>query len=184
MEPKLDGLAIAARYRAGRLVQLVTRGDGTRGEDVSHAIGTIVGLPPELAEPVTVEMRGEVLMTDAQFEDACAKRQAHDGTTFANPRSASAGTLRAKDRPYVCELTFFGYGALPLPDDDSELATRLRELAAQRGHGLGRRARRADHGRDRRSPASSPPPSSEVQERVERDRHRCGRSCRSASTAS
>lgn len=128
VEPKLDGLAIAARYRGGRLAQLVTRGDGTKGEDVSHAIGTIVGLPARLAEPVTVELRGEVMMTASQFEQACAKRQAHDGTTFANPRSAAAGTLRAQDRPYVCELTFFGYGALPYPDDTSELAVRLREL--------------------------------------------------------
>ncbi|MFC4536461.1 NAD-dependent DNA ligase LigA [Sphaerisporangium dianthi] len=128
VEPKLDGLAISARYRRGRLTQLVTRGDGVAGEDVSHAIGTIVGLPGRLAEPVTVEMRGEVMMTIAQFEAACAKRTAHDGTTFANPRSAAAGTLRAQDRPYVCELTFFGYGALPLPGDDSELAARLREL--------------------------------------------------------
>ncbi|WP_049567841.1 NAD-dependent DNA ligase LigA [Nonomuraea sp. SBT364] len=129
VEPKLDGLAISARYHGGRLVQLVTRGNGTEGEDVSHGIGTVVGLPLTLAEPVTVEIRGEVLMTAEQFEAACAKRQAHDGTTFANPRSAAAGTLRAKDRPYVCELTFFGYSALPLPPgDDSELATRLREL--------------------------------------------------------
>ncbi|GLW06523.1 DNA ligase 2 [Microtetraspora sp. NBRC 13810] len=128
VEPKLDGLAITARYRGGRLAQLVTRGDGTAGEDVSHAIGTIVGLPARLAEPVTVELRGEVMMTAAQFEEACAKRQAHDGTTFANPRSAAAGTLRAQDRPYVCELTFFGYGALPHPDDTSEAAVRLREL--------------------------------------------------------
>ncbi|MEU4226047.1 NAD-dependent DNA ligase LigA [Nonomuraea sp. NPDC026600] len=128
VEPKLDGLAISARYRHGRLVQLVTRGDGTAGEDVSHAIGTIVGLPDRLAESVTVELRGEVMMTASQFDDACAKRQAHDGTTFANPRSAAAGTLRAQDRPYVCELTFFGYGALPQPDDTAELAVRLREL--------------------------------------------------------
>ncbi|MFC4121921.1 NAD-dependent DNA ligase LigA [Nonomuraea zeae] len=128
VEPKLDGLAISARYRNGRLAQLVTRGDGTAGEDVSHAIGTIVGLPERLAEPVTVELRGEVMMTTSQFDDACAKRQAHDGTTFANPRSAAAGTLRAQDRPYVCELTFFGYGALPQPDDVSQPAVRLREL--------------------------------------------------------
>ncbi|MEU7828520.1 NAD-dependent DNA ligase LigA [Nonomuraea sp. NPDC049129] len=128
VEPKLDGLAISARYRHGRLTQLVTRGDGVAGEDVSHAIGTIVGLPDRLAEAVTVELRGEVMMTASQFEDACAKRQAHDGTTFANPRSAAAGTLRAQDRPYACELTFFGYGALPHPDDSSELALRLREL--------------------------------------------------------
>ncbi|MFI7229869.1 NAD-dependent DNA ligase LigA [Nonomuraea angiospora] len=128
VEPKLDGLAISARYRHGRLAQLVTRGDGSAGEDVSHAIGTIVGLPDRLADAVTVELRGEVMMTTAQFEEACAKRQAHDGTTFANPRSAAAGTLRAQDRPYVCELTFFGYGVVPAPDDHSELAVRLREL--------------------------------------------------------
>ncbi|MFI7611425.1 NAD-dependent DNA ligase LigA [Nonomuraea terrae] len=128
VEPKLDGLAISARYRNGRLAQLVTRGDGMAGEDVSHAIGTIVGLPARLAEPVTVELRGEVMMTTTQFEEACAKRQAHDGSTFANPRSAAAGTLRAQDRPYVCELTFFAYGAMPPSGDDSELAVRLREL--------------------------------------------------------
>ncbi|TYB58942.1 NAD-dependent DNA ligase LigA [Nonomuraea sp. PA05] len=128
VEPKLDGLAISARYRHGRLAQLVTRGDGTAGEDVSHAIGTVVGLPERLADAVTVELRGEVMMTTSQFEEACAKRQAHDGTTFANPRSAAAGTLRAQDRPYVCELTFFGYGALPAPGDESDLAVRLREL--------------------------------------------------------
>lgn len=129
VEPKLDGLAVSARYHAGRLVQLVTRGDGVAGEDVSHNMAVVHGLPRRLTRPVTVEIRGEVLMTAEQFEAACAKRQAHDGTTFANPRSAAAGTLRAKDRPYVCELTFFGYGALPLPPgDDSELAASLREL--------------------------------------------------------
>ncbi|GAA5058805.1 DNA ligase (NAD+) [Thermocatellispora tengchongensis] len=128
VEPKLDGLAVAARYRHGRLVQLITRGDGTAGEDVSHAIGPIDGLPARLAEPVTVELRGEVMMTTEQFEAACARRRAHDGTTFANPRSAAAGWLRTRERPYVCELTFFGYGALPLPPDEStELAAWLRE---------------------------------------------------------
>ncbi|WP_327588073.1 NAD-dependent DNA ligase LigA [Nonomuraea sp. NBC_00507] len=127
VEPKLDGLAISARYRNGRLAQLVTRGDGSAGEDVSHAIGTIVGLPDRLADAVTVELRGEVMMTASQFEEACAKRQAHDGTTFANPRSAAAGTLRTRERPYVCELTFFGYGVVPPPDDHSDVAVGLRE---------------------------------------------------------
>ncbi|MFI6322760.1 NAD-dependent DNA ligase LigA [Nonomuraea sp. NPDC050556] len=129
VEPKLDGLAISVRYRHGRLTQLVTRGDGQAGEDVSHAIGTITGLPATLSEPVSVEIRGEALMTAAQFDDACAKRTAHDGTTFANPRSAAAGTLRAKDRPYTCELTFFGYGALPVEGTPDELAVRLRTAA-------------------------------------------------------
>ncbi|MFD5794429.1 NAD-dependent DNA ligase LigA [Streptomyces diastatochromogenes] len=123
--PKLDGLAIAARYRGGRLTQLVTRGDGTAGEDVSHAIGTIEGLPETLAEPATVEVRGEVLMTTAQFEHANEVRTAHGGRPFANPRNAAAGTLRAKERAYTVPMTFFGYGLLPVPDTEPALAERL-----------------------------------------------------------
>ncbi len=129
VEPKLDGLAIAARYTRGRLTRLVTRGDGTAGEDVSHAIGTIEGLPQELAEPVTVEVRGEVLMTTAQFEHGNDVRTAHGGQPFANPRGASAGTLRAKERAYTVPMTFFGYGLLPLPDTEPALAARLVESA-------------------------------------------------------
>ncbi|MET9902290.1 NAD-dependent DNA ligase LigA [Streptomyces sp. NPDC006446] len=129
VEPKLDGLAIAARYSQGRLTQLVTRGDGTAGEDVSHAIGTIEGLPGELAEPVTLEARGEVLMTTAQFEHANEVRTAHGGQPFANPRNAAAGTLRAKDRAYTVPMTFFGYGLLPVPGTDAESAALLGELA-------------------------------------------------------
>ncbi|MEU1198220.1 NAD-dependent DNA ligase LigA [Streptomyces sp. NPDC005813] len=129
VEAKLDGLAIAARYTGGRLTRLITRGDGTAGEDVSHAIGTIEGLPRELAEPVSVEVRGEVLMTTAQFEHANEVRTAHGGQPFANPRNAAAGTLRAKERAYTVPMTFFGYGLLALPDTDSELSGRLDELA-------------------------------------------------------
>src|SRR4051795_3308371 len=70
VEPKLDGLAVAARYREGRLVQLVTRGDGTAGEDVSHAIGTIVGLPDRLPSSAHVEVRGGGMVTGAQVEGA------------------------------------------------------------------------------------------------------------------
>ncbi len=127
VEPKLDGLAVAARYTQGRLTRLITRGDGIAGEDVSHAIGTIEGLPDELTEPVTVEIRGEALMTTAQFEHANEVRTAHGGQPFANPRNAAAGTLRAKDRAYTVPMTFFGYGLLPTPDTD--VATRLGSLA-------------------------------------------------------
>ncbi|MFJ3583199.1 NAD-dependent DNA ligase LigA [Streptomyces sp. NPDC090127] len=123
VEPKLDGLAIAARYDRGRLARLVTRGDGTAGEDVSHAIGTIVGLPGHLTEPLTVEVRGEVLMTTEQFEAANPIRVAHGGEPFANPRNAAAGTLRAKDRPYRVEMTFFAYDLLPLDPAPGEEGT-------------------------------------------------------------
>ncbi|GHB37832.1 DNA ligase 2 [Streptomyces xanthochromogenes] len=127
VEPKLDGLAVAARYVDGRLARLITRGDGRAGEDVSHAIGTIVGLPEKLGEPATLEVRGEVLMTTDQFERANTVRTAHGGAPFVNPRNGAAGSLRAKDRPYTVEMTFFCYGALPLPDTAAELADALGE---------------------------------------------------------
>ncbi|GAA1936517.1 NAD-dependent DNA ligase LigA [Streptomyces durmitorensis] len=129
VQPKLDGLAIAARYTDGRLTRIVTRGDGTAGEDVSHAIGTIEGLPGRLTEPVTVEVRGEVLMTTGQFEHANTVRTAHGGAPFANPRNAAAGTLRAKDRAYTVPMTFFAYGLLPLPTTPADAAGHLAELA-------------------------------------------------------
>lgn len=127
VEPKLDGLAVAARYVDGRLERLVTRGDGTAGEDVSHAIGTVAGLPEQLAEPVTIEVRGEILMTNEQFEHANTLRTGHGASPFANPRNGAAGTLRAKDRAYTVEMTFFAYGALPLPGSGA-LADTLAEL--------------------------------------------------------
>lgn len=138
VEPKLDGAAVAARYRGGRLVQIITRGDGSHGEDVSHVIGSIIGLPERLAEPVTFEARGEVLFTQEQFETANEVRAAHGAAPFANPRNGAAGTLRAKDRPYRLEMTFWAYGAVGL-DGGSFLpagATHSEVLAAVAGAGV------------------------------------------------
>ncbi|MET9885435.1 NAD-dependent DNA ligase LigA [Streptomyces sp. NPDC006430] len=114
VEPKLDGASLAARYRDGRLVQLVTRGNGTSGEDVSHAIGTVVGLPERLAADVSFEVRGEVLLTTSQFDRANEVRAAHGARAFSNARNGAAGTLRAKDRPYTVEMTFWAFGAVEL----------------------------------------------------------------------
>ncbi|MER5935365.1 NAD-dependent DNA ligase LigA [Streptomyces sp. NPDC002054] len=114
VEPKMDGAAVAARYRAGRLDRIITRGNGTHGEDVSHVIGTIEGLPEQLPVPATFEVRGEVLFTQEQFETANEVRAAHGAQVFANPRNGTAGTLRAKDRPYRLAMTFWAYGAVEL----------------------------------------------------------------------
>ncbi|MFE0424734.1 NAD-dependent DNA ligase LigA [Streptomyces sp. NPDC058953] len=114
VEPKLDGVAVCARYRDGRLVQLVTRGDGRSGEDVSHVIGTVIGLPPRLEEAVTFEARGEVLFTREQFAEANRVRERYRAKPFANPRNGAAGTVRAKDRPYRLEMSFYAYGAVEL----------------------------------------------------------------------
>ncbi|MEU5958160.1 NAD-dependent DNA ligase LigA [Streptomyces sp. NPDC047525] len=114
VEPKIDGAAVAARYLDGRLAQVITRGDGSQGEDISHIIGQIDGLPEQLEATVSVEVRGEVAFTQEQFETANAVRIAHGAQVFANPRNGTAGTLRAKDRPYRLQMTFWGYGAVEL----------------------------------------------------------------------
>lgn len=122
VEPKLDGASLAARYRRGRLVQLVTRGNGTGGEDVSHAIGTITGLPRELATDASFEVGGEVLLTTEQFERANAIRAEHGAGPFSNPRNGAAGTLRAKGRAYTVEMSFWAFGAVEL-DGGAALST-------------------------------------------------------------
>ncbi|MEV4518215.1 NAD-dependent DNA ligase LigA [Dactylosporangium sp. NPDC049525] len=109
VEPKIDGLAIAARYVDGRLVQVATRGDGRAGEDVTGQARRAVGLPERLAEPVSLEVRGEVFMTDGDFEQANVLRTGSGEPAFAHPRSAAAGTLRAQDRTYDAPLSFFAY---------------------------------------------------------------------------
>ncbi|WP_432825146.1 NAD-dependent DNA ligase LigA [Dactylosporangium sp. CA-092794] len=116
VEPKIDGLAIAARYEEGRLVQVATRGDGRAGEDVTGQARRAAGLPERLTEPVTIEVRGEVFMTEGDFEVANGMRTAAGEPPFAHPRSAAAGTLRAQDRTYDAPLSFLAYGVQGLGD--------------------------------------------------------------------
>ncbi|WP_412542994.1 hypothetical protein R8Z50_11075 [Longispora sp. K20-0274] len=80
------------------------------------------------AVPETVEIRGEVLLTREQYEAATAARVAAGGDPFSNPRSAAAGSMRTKNRPYEVEWTFFGYSALPLDGTSDTLATDLANL--------------------------------------------------------
>ncbi|MEY9839446.1 NAD-dependent DNA ligase LigA [Streptacidiphilus sp. EB103A] len=131
-EVKLDGASLACRYRQGRLEQLVMRGNHATGEDVSFQIGNILGLPTQLAEPLTLEIRGEVLMTEDQFETANELRRQHNEKAFSNPRNAAAGSLRAQNRPYQVGLTFYSYAVVPLDGVplDPSVTTHLEQMAA------------------------------------------------------
>jgi DNA ligase (NAD+) len=120
VEPKIDGLAVAVRYVDGRLTQVATRGDGRAGEDVTVQARRAAGLPERLREPATLEVRGEVFMTDADFEQANALRTGHGEPAFAHPRSAAAGTLRAQDRAYDAPLSFLAYAVHGLGGADGE----------------------------------------------------------------
>lgn len=111
VEPKIDGMAVRAVYRGGQLTLVVTRGDGTSGEDVTAQAQAIAGLPVRLREGVDAEIRGEVYMSDADFAAACANRVGAGKAAFANPRNATAGTLRAANRDYDAPLSFACYDA-------------------------------------------------------------------------
>ena len=96
-ELKIDGLAITLRYERGRFVQGATRGDGTTGEDVTANLRTIKSVPERLAEPATLDARGEVFMPKSEFARINAEREEAGLALYANPRNSGAGSLRQKD---------------------------------------------------------------------------------------
>jgi DNA ligase (NAD+) len=99
-EPKLDGLAISLLYEDGRLVRGATRGDGETGEDVTANVATIAAIPDRLrgrSVPSRLEVRGEVFMPLASFEELNRRQGDAGDRLFANPRNAAAGSLRQKD---------------------------------------------------------------------------------------
>jgi DNA ligase (NAD+) len=113
-ELKFDGLAINLRYENGRFVQAATRGDGQTGEDVTANIRTLRSVPLVLRGecPAVLEVRGEVLMHRADFEQLNRTQQEHGDKGFVNPRNAAAGSLRQLDPRITARrpLRFFSYG--------------------------------------------------------------------------
>jgi DNA ligase (NAD+) len=103
-ELKIDGVAISIRYENGRYVRAATRGDGAVGEDVTANVATIVGIPdrlesqdPAMPVPEVLEVRGEVYLPIATFEDLNSAAAQTGEHRFVNPRNAAAGSLRQKD---------------------------------------------------------------------------------------
>jgi DNA ligase (NAD+) len=136
-EPKLDGLAISARYENGVYVQGATRGDGETGEDVTQNLRTVKALPMKLRAdrpPAVLEVRGEVFMPLAGFERFNREALARGEKSFVNPRNAAAGSLRQLDprmtaaRPL--DLFIYGLGIVEggeLPTHHSAILQALRQ---------------------------------------------------------
>ena len=114
VEPKIDGVAVSLRYESGRLILAASRGDGRRGDDITANVRTIRTIPLSLTgkSPGTLEVRGEIYMPVAEFERLNAMRRDAGEEPFANPRNATAGTLKQLDPGVVGKrrLRFIAHG--------------------------------------------------------------------------
>jgi len=121
-ELKLDGMSLALRFSGGKLALGLTRGDGTTGEDVTPNVRTVRSVPLTIADktldkaglPRDFEVRGELLMPLAAFQRMNDEREEKGLPVFANPRNATAGTVRTLEPNVTAQrrLDFFAYGLL------------------------------------------------------------------------
>ena len=134
-EPKIDGLSCSLRYEDGKLVQALTRGDGTTGEDVTANVRTITDIPQRLhgKAPAVFEVRGEVYMAKDAFVALNARLLAEaeaagkEARQLANPRNAAAGSLRQKDAAVTASrpLRFLTHGWGEASDVPAQTQTEL-----------------------------------------------------------
>ncbi|NQY81708.1 MAG: NAD-dependent DNA ligase LigA [Alphaproteobacteria bacterium] len=117
---KVDGLSVALHYRCGKFDRAATRGDGRVGEDITHTIRTVKGIPHHLPNaPESLEVRGEVYMRKDDFYRLNAEQETLGKKVFSNPRNAAAGSVRQLDpaisaaRPL--QFLAFGLGASSVP---------------------------------------------------------------------
>jgi len=111
-EPKFDGASLNLIYENGILLQAITRGDGSVGEDVTQNVKTIGSIPLQIAYQDPIEIRGEVVIKKADFETLNTERLSKNEPLFANPRNAAAGSLRQLDTSITAKrkLMFYPWG--------------------------------------------------------------------------
>ncbi|MBQ9829173.1 MAG: NAD-dependent DNA ligase LigA [Akkermansia sp.] len=136
IEPKIDGCAVTLLYRSGKLAYAATRGDGRTGDDITANVRTIKSVPFTLpaGAPELLEVRGEIYMPSADFDALNAERDADGLPAFANPRNATAGTIKLLDAAEVARrpLRFLAHGlgvyegpALRCTQDFTDLLDRM-----------------------------------------------------------
>ncbi len=140
-EPKLDGLGVELVYVDGRFVLGSTRGDGITGENVTQNLRTIKSIPLRLlstqeAPPARLEVRGEVIMERAAFEQLNRQRELAGEPLFANPRNAAAGSVRQLDSSITASrpLDYYCYALGRV--EGTSFATQHEFLQRAKGWGL------------------------------------------------
>ncbi|NTW26694.1 MAG: NAD-dependent DNA ligase LigA, partial [Lentimicrobium sp.] len=119
-ELKIDGVSISLIYKNGILERSITRGDGVRGDDVTTNVKTIRTIPLKLETgnyPAEFEVRGEIFMPGAGFEKMNRQREEEGENSFANPRNATAGTLKMLDSGLVAKRPLDSYVYYLLSDE-------------------------------------------------------------------
>lgn len=120
-DPKIDGLAVSIRYEKGELALALTRGDGTKGDDVTHAVRAIRAIPLKLEGdvPEVLEVRGEIFMPTAEFDRINKEKEEAGDDLFMNPRNATAGSLKNLDPKVTASrrLAFSAWGKGQISDE-------------------------------------------------------------------
>ena len=137
VEPKIDGAGVALLYEKGIFIRGATRGDGIRGDNITQNLKTIYSIPLKLRNNTlkNVEVRGEVYMPISGFKKYNKKQEKKEGAIFANPRNASAGSLRQLDSRIVAErpLDIFIYF---VSYSDKDLRTQEKSLESLKQAGF------------------------------------------------
>ena len=146
VETKIDGVAVSLRYEDGQLVLGTTRGDGEQGDDITANVRTIQSVPLKLEIetrqkktnieiPEVLEVRGEVFIPNSRFRQINEEREAAGEARFANPRNATAGSLKQLDSRIVAKrgLRFLGYAIgqvePPMFESHSNMLAKLQALS-------------------------------------------------------
>jgi DNA ligase (NAD+) len=108
-EPKFDGASLNLIYENGKLKQAITRGDGLTGEDVTHNANVIDSIPKQIDYNGLIEIRGEIVIKKDDFEKINAQRLKDNESPFANPRNASAGSLRQLNSSITAKRRLYFY---------------------------------------------------------------------------
>ena len=134
LEPKFDGLSVSIKYKNGVLVNAATRGDGRVGEDVTQNVLTI-DIPKKISLDYELEVRGEIIMLKADFQELNKQKEQDGEKIFANPRNAAAGSLRQLDAEITRsrKLKLFTYAII---SSEAHFSTQIEVLETLKKNGF------------------------------------------------